>query len=265
MLLVLWKKWLNVSGNAARVSSDEPTPEEIVERIREGDEALRNELIVRYHPYIIKITSRFYRRYIDPQRDDAFSIALSAFDEAITGFDPRNGRLFLGFAETVIKRRLIDYARQENRHNGVLPYSAFEDESGETPTNRIEVSQAMEAYERSRTADERKMEIEALTDELSAFGITFADLVRLSPSHQDSREALLRLGTALSRDEKLVRFLKEKRQLPVKELCLAESVSRKTAERHRKYVIAVSLIASGSYPYLQHYIGLDRRGKEGTP
>lgn len=240
-------------------------PEELVARIQGGDEALRNELIVRYHPYIMKITSRFYRRYIDPQRDDAFSIALSAFDEAITRFDSRNGRFFLGFAETVIRRRLIDYSRQESRHNGVLPYSAFEGEAGETPAERIEVSEAMEAYERTRTADERKLEIEALTEELSAYGITFADLVRLSPSHQDSREALLGLGAALSQDEKLVRFLKEKRQLPIKELCLAEAVSRKTLERHRKYVIAVSLIAIGSYPYLQHYIGLDRRGKEETP
>ncbi|MFC5528634.1 RNA polymerase sigma-I factor [Cohnella yongneupensis] len=262
MLLVLWKKWFNASVMSAREPSDVQSPEAIVERIRNGETALRNELIVRYHPYIIKITSRFYRRYIDPQRDDAFSIALSAFDEAITRFEPENGRLFLGFAETVIRRRLIDYVRQESRHNGVVPYSAFDEESGEAPMNRIEVSQAMDAYERTRTSDERKLEIEALTEELAIYGITFSDLVRLSPSHQDSREALLRLGSALSRDAGLVRYLKEKRQLPIKELCLAESVSRKTIERHRKYVIAVSLIASGTYPYLQHYIGLYESRKE---
>jgi RNA polymerase sigma factor len=264
VLLVLWKKWLNASGNAARALSDETSPEEIVKRIHNGDAALRNDLIVSYHPYIIKITSRFFRRYIDPQRDDAFSIALAAFDEAITRFDPTSGKLFLGFAETVITRRLIDHTRQESRHNDVLPYSAFDDDDGEAPMNRIEVGQAMEAYESAKSADDRKLEIEALTVELEAYSITFADLVRLSPSHQDSREALLRLGNAVSRNDSMVRFLKEKRQLPVKELCMVESVSRKTVERHRKYVIAVSLIASGAYPYLQHYIGLDRSGKEGT-
>lgn len=263
MLLVLWKKWVSASGFASRAPS-ENDPESIVERIHNGEAELRNELIVRYHPYIIKITSRFFRRYIDPQRDDAFSVALSAFDEAITRFEPASGRLFLSFAETVIRRRLVDYVRQESRHNGVIPYSAFEENEGDAPINRIEVDQAMDAYERAQSADERKHEIAAFTEELSAYGITFADLVRLSPSHQDSRDSLLRLGAALARDESMVRYLKQKRQLPIKELCLAESVSRKTAERHRKYVIAVSLIASGAYPYLQHYIGLERRKKEVT-
>lgn len=246
MLLVLWKKWLNASGAASRNPSDEPSPEEAVKRIRDGDDALRNDLIGRYHPYILKVTSRFLRRYVDPQRDDAFSIALAAFDEAISKFEPTSGRLFLGFAEKVITRRLIDYARQERRHDGVLPYSAFDRDDDEAPMNRIEVAQAMEAYELSQAASTRKLEVEALTEELAAFGITFADLVRLSPSHQDSRDALLRLGTALSQDEAMVESLKEKRQLPVKELCAAHTVSRKTVERHRKYLIAVSLIASGA-------------------
>lgn len=265
MLLVLWKKWLSASGAAARHPSDELSPEEAVERIQGGDETLRNDLIGRYHPYILKVASRFFRRYIDPQRDDAFSIALAAFDEAITKFEPTSGRLFLGFAEKVITRRLIDFARQERRHEGVLPYSAFDGDDGDAPANRIEVSQAMEAYEISREADTRKLEVESLTEELAVYGITFADLVRLSPSHQDSRDALLRLGGALARDEGMVRSLKEKRQLPIKELCLSQGVSRKTAERHRKYLIAVSLIASGVYPHLQHYIGLDRLEKEVLP
>lgn len=264
MLLVLWKKWVNASGYGSRAPSED-YPDAMVVRIQNGEADLRNELIVRYHPYIVKITSRFYRRYIDPQRDDAFSIALAAFDEAITRFNPNSGRLFLGFAETVIRNRLVDYVRQESRHNGVIPYSAFDEDEGESPMNRIEVDQAMDAYERARSAEERKQEIASLTEELTAFGITFADLVRLSPSHQDSREALLRLGTALARDEGMVRSMKEKRQLPIKELCMAESVSRKTAERHRKYLIAVSLIASGNYPYLRQYIGLDRSRKEETP
>ncbi|RKP54479.1 RNA polymerase sigma-I factor [Cohnella endophytica] len=266
MLLVLLKKWLNSPNRPSRSPNEGDEPERLVERIQQGDESLRNELIRRYHPYIVKTTSRFYRRYVDPKQDDAYSVALAAFNEAITGFSPEGGRLFLGFAETVIQRRLIDYVRQESKHSAVVPYSAFEQETeeGDGPINRVETAQAMEAYDRERTADERKAEILALTEELAEFGITFGDLADHSPRHQDSREALLRIGRRLAEDERLIRFVREKKQLPIKELCEAEAISRKTAERHRKYLIAVGLIAYGTYPYLQEYIGLDRGGKGET-
>ncbi|MCD9024153.1 RNA polymerase sigma-I factor [Cohnella silvisoli] len=269
MLLVLWKKWRHSSSNSARSpdNAEARTPERMVEQIQNGDHELRNELIRQYHPYVLKTTSRFFRRYIDPQQDDAFSVALAAFNEAISGYSPEGGRLFLGFSETVINRRLIDYVRQESRHAAVVPYSAFdtEAEDGGGEINHIEVSQAIEAYNQERTSDERKMEIAALTAEMELYGITFNDLVQHSPRHQDSREALLRMGRRLASEETMFRFLREKRQLPIKELCEAEDISRKTAERHRKYLIAVSLIAYGTYPFLQGYIGLDRYGKGETP
>ncbi len=266
MLLVLWKKWLNSSIKSAKSPDEATVPEQWVDRIQNGEQELRNELIRQYHPYILRTASRFFRRYIDPRQDDAYSVALAAFDEAITGYSPQGGRLFLGFAETVINRRLIDYTRQESRHASNIPYSAFESEGedGESTVNRVEVIQAMEAYTKERTADERKMEIAALTEELAIFGITFGDLVQHSPRHKDSREMLLRMGRRLAIEENMFQFLREKRQLPIKELCEAESVSRKTAERHRKYLIAVALIAFGTYPFLQEYIGLDRYGKGET-
>lgn len=262
MLLVLWKKWLGSSSKSVKSPDVAIVPEQWVDRIQNGEHELRNELIRKYNPYILKTISRFFRRYIDPQ-DDAYSVALAAFDEAITGYSTQGGRLFLGFAETVINRRLIDYTRQEKKHAASIPYSVFETEGedGEGTINRVEVNQAMEAYSKEQSADERKMEIAALTDELAIFGITFNDLVQHSPRHQDSREMLLRMGRRLASEEKMFYFLREKRQLPIKELCEAESVSRKTAERHRKYLIAVALIAYGTYPFLQEYIGLDRYGK----
>lgn len=239
----------------------------MVAKIQSGDPELRNELIRRYHPYILKIASRFFRRYIDPQHDDEFSVALAAFDEAITRYSPDGGRLFLGFAETVITRRLIDYTRQESKHAASVPYSAFDrpTEAGDHPANHAEIVQAMAAYQFEVSAEDRRLEIVAFTEELAAYGITFADLVELSPRHQDSREMLLRMGGTIARSVTMHAILREKKQLPVKELCQSEPVSRKTVERHRKYLIAVALIASGAYPYLKQYIGLAFAGEEEQP
>src|SRR5437762_369766 len=104
VLLVLFRKWINSSSQALKPQQEAVMPEQLVEQIQNGSHELRDELIRQYHPYILKTTSRFFRRYIDPERDDAYSIALAAFDEAITGFSPEGGRLFLGFAKTVINR-----------------------------------------------------------------------------------------------------------------------------------------------------------------
>ncbi|MFC5470610.1 RNA polymerase sigma-I factor [Cohnella suwonensis] len=266
MLLVLLKKWLSSPERPAVSPRTGEGPESQVERIRQGEERLRDELIRSYHPYILKTTSRFCRRYVDPAHDDAYSVALTAFDEAINRFSSDAGRSFLGFAETVIQRRLIDHARQERKHAAVVPYSSFDADpsDGESPGNRLEIAQAMEAYERKRTADDRKAEIAALSEELAGYGITFGDLADHSPRHRDSRVALLKVGRRMGEDERLCLMLRQKKQLPIKELCEGGDITRKTAERHRKYLIAVGLIAYGTYPYLREYIGLDHDGEEAT-
>ncbi|WP_246042276.1 RNA polymerase sigma-I factor [Cohnella pontilimi] len=243
------------------------TPEQRVEAIQAGDEAQREAFIVQYRPFITKTASRVCRRFIDPERDDEFSVALAAFNEAINRFTPNAGSSFIGFADTVISRRLIDYRRQEMRHAQSIPYSSFTDDedNGQGYLNRMENAAAVEVYEQSREAEDRRAEIAALSERLADFGIRFTDLVDHSPRHRDSRLVLLRIGTRLGQTPELWQMLTEKRQLPVKELCIIEGVSRKTVERHRKYLIAVSLIAAGPYPCLRQYISLEYDKQEGTP
>jgi RNA polymerase sigma factor len=43
-------------------------------------------------------------------------------------------------------------------------------------------------------------------------------------------------------------------KLPVKELTERCSVSRKTVERNRKYIIAVAIMLSGAYPFMHDYL-----------
>ncbi|GFN31097.1 sigma factor [Paenibacillus xylaniclasticus] len=108
MLLVLFKRFLSKFSSTSHPNH---TPEQTVLRIRAGDEQARSEFIARYEPYLLKVTSGFCKRYINPEQDDEYSIALLAFNEAIDSFSSDAGRSFLGFAETVIRRRLIDYVR----------------------------------------------------------------------------------------------------------------------------------------------------------
>lgn len=264
MLLVLFKKFLGKRQSPHPENVDTQTPEQIVIRIQEGDLRLRNQFITDYQPYVAKVTSRFCKRYIDPARDDEFSIALGAFNEAINQFSPQAGRSFLGFAEQVIRRRLIDYVRKEQRFSQQIPYTTFEVEDEEDNiVNPIEIHQAIEQYEKQKGTQERRSEIMDLNHSLSDFGIAFSDLVEASPKHDDSRQALFGIAKKLSEDEALMGTMLSKRMLPIKELLDQVQVSRKTLERNRKFIIAVALIYNGPYPYLRDYLQIRGDTKEG--
>lgn len=253
MILVLLKRFLGKGHRPNTTPAD--APEELVLRIQKGDLRIRNQFITDYQPYVAKVTSRFCKRYIDPARDDEFSIALAAFNEAINQFAMGAGRSFLSFAETVIRRRLIDYVRKEQRFQGQIPYSSFEvEDEEENVMNPVEVHQAIEQYENQRTVEERRSEILELDRVLGEFDIRFSDLVGASPKHVDSRIALLEIGRVLACDHQMMRILLGKRMLPIKELLECVHVSRKTLERNRKYIIAVALIYNGPFPHLRDYV-----------
>lgn len=262
VLLLLFKRLLGRAETSSPAAGTIESPESAVQRIRDGDEELRGLFIAAYRPYIAKVTSRFCKRYIDPERDDEFSIALLAFNEAIDQYAPGAGRSFLGFAETVIRRRLIDHVRREKRHALSAPMSAFdtEDEEEQGSVNPVEIRLAVERHDRQRDAEERKLEIEEFSVRLAEYGITFAELAEVSPKHADSRRMLAGIGRQIARSPDLLALLQSKKQLPIKQLLAATGVSRKTLERNRKFLIAIALLYDGSYPYLQNYLTIPETG-----
>lgn len=264
MILVLLKRFLGKSPSHRSDAYAGQPPEELVLQIQQGDIRLRNHFITEYQPYVAKVTSRFCKRYIDPARDDEFAIALAAFNEAISQFSHQTGRSFLSFAETVIRRRLIDYVRKEQRFSQQVPYSSFEvEDEEENILNPVEIHQAIREYEQQKGMEERRSEIQELNRVLQEFDISFSDLVDCSPKHADSRETLIGIGVMLSNDSQMMRTLLSKRMLPIKDLLDVTEVSRKTLERNRKYIIAVAIIHNGPYPYLRDYLQMVKPENDG--
>ncbi len=255
LLLVIIKKFLGLRSPQADVEGT--TIEDTIAHIQDGDTRLLNQVITDYQPYIAKAASRFCKRYIDPSQDEEFAVALHGFHEAIQQFSPTEGRSFLGFAETVIRRRLIDHLRKERRHSGHASYSSFEweDEDG-LPVNTADVRKAIDVYEKERTTEDRRAEIEAFSQELNMFEISFDELVRVSPKHADSRETMFGIARTIADDPDMLGALFSKKTMPIKELLEKVQVSRKTIERNRKYLIALALIYAGHYPYLSDYLRL---------
>jgi RNA polymerase sigma factor len=229
------------------------TLEESVLLIQQGDRLLLNEIIDSYKPFIAKNVSSVCKRYIY-ESDDEFSIGLIAFNEAIEKYSPERGSSLISFAEVIIKRRVIDYIRKQTKNQHVsidLTYSSFEDESaGMVIVNEL----SLEEYKKKSDEELRRDEIIRFQALLTSFDLSFSDLVENSPKHADARANAIIVAKLLVDDKDLKSFLIEKKRLPIKQLEKKVNVSRKTIERNRKYIIAIALILSNDYVYLNDYL-----------
>jgi len=100
----------------------------------------------------------------------------------------------------------------------------------------------------------RKEEIIQFQELLTSFDLSFSDLVISSPKHADARSNAVMVAKILVDNSELKNFLFEKKRLPIKQLVKMVDVSRKTIERNRKYIIAIALILSSDYLYLNDYL-----------
>lgn len=244
---------MHSSLNSHQRPAPKHAPDELLRSARLGDPEAREKLLVQYNPFILRVAARATGRYIRSGSDDEYSVALGAFNEAIDGYSSDRGG-FLNFAETVIKRRLIDYYRRESRRPET-PISDFEDTDDEgNVSNPIMLKESVLAFNVESEAEARREEIVRFGRDLQQYGLSFAELTRVSPKHEDARRSAIAVAKLLVADGELTDHLMKRRELPLSALADVAPVSRKTIERQRKYIIAVSLILLGDYAYMQGYL-----------
>lgn len=231
----------------------------MVSRAQGGDLLARDHLIRAYTPFIMRTASSSARRYVTVGRDDEASIALLAFNEAISGFSSEKSRSFFAFAETVIRRRLIDYFRRNEARAREIPFSSLmtEDEDGEltcSSVSRAEFTKACTEVVARDEAWERREEILQYKGLLSDYGIRFDDLVADCPKHADARDRAMEVARLVSATPELLLHLQTRKELPLKALGGLVSVSRKTLERQRRYIIALCIIIVEDLRFLREYV-----------
>jgi len=228
------------------------TLEEKIHLIQQGDLTIQNELIEAYKPFIAKTVSSVCKRYIH-ESDDEFSIGLIAFHEAIEKYSADKGSSLISFAEVIMKRRVIDYIRSQAKYNELsLDLGGYHEDDSETSSIDAELS--IKEYNSKMDEQLRKEEILLFTGMLQQFKLSFQDLLEQSPKHADARKSAILVAKIVAENEELSNSLLTKKQLPIKQLESMVSVSRKTIERNRKYIIAISLILICDFVYLKDYI-----------
>ncbi len=232
--------------------NSEPPP--LLSAAQGGDGEARNRLIEDFMPFIVKVASASAGRYLHRGVDEEISVALLAFNEAINAYDESKGG-FIGFAQTVIKRRLIDHFRRRKSYNQETLLSQLDRDDAEGAQLQTQVDSIAHAeWQETQFNEIRALEIEEFRELLGSFGIDFDDLPKISPKHQDARQRAIHIAQLIAEQGEYRQHLNEKRELPVKKLVQEAGITRKILERHRKYIIAVAVILISDWPYLQSYL-----------
>lgn len=231
--------------------------EEKLKKIKLGDRLTREDFLEEGRTFVFKAASRYCKRVLVWGRDEELAVALIAFNEAIDRYTSDSGVPFPAYASLVIRSRLTDYHRKEQRNATVnLPLPP-----GGEGMSGTEFAKAWEVYWEEISAREREEEIGEFEGMLSLYGITFEDLVKSSPKHSDTRNSLTHAARELAEKKDLMGELQSKKKLPMLELEKCTGVSRKTLERGRKYIIAMALLIceKNQFPYLITYLRLSGR------
>lgn len=218
---------------------------DVLDEIRQGDESARETFIQQYDPFILNATSRVTGRYVDKQNDDEYSISLIAFNRAIDTFDQKRGQSFFAYANVLIRNDLIDYFRSERRIQEHTLTNAESDDSvfhgNKTPAVEMDEKFIL------------KNEIALFRSALQDYGIPFSALVKESPKHEDTRRQLLSLTFQLYNNPDIRLEIRRTRKLPLKQLEGMVKVSRKTLERHRRYLLSGFILLDSNLDTMKDY------------
>ncbi|MBU6080730.1 RNA polymerase sigma-I factor [Allobacillus halotolerans] len=233
---------------------DDTTLEQLVLQAQAGDEQIRHRLIEDYQPFIATSVSRVCKRYIDQEQDDEFSIGLIAFNEAIDSFHEGKGSSFFTFARLVISRKVIDYIRQQKHHRQTVPLE-YSGQSNEAYTEEKSVSElSTNQFIESEHAWNRQIEIEEYNEKLQEYKLSFAELVKFSPKHEDTKKQAQKIAKLIYGQPEIRQYVMEKKRLPIKKILPLVDVSKKTIERNRKYILAVFVLLNEDFMYLKEYV-----------
>ena len=209
------------------------------------DEA--DSLIRDYFPFIKSEAAKVIGKIPVEGKDDELSIALMGFHEAVEAYDREKGA-FLTFASLVIRRRIIDFIRQQDQEIQSVSWE--------------ETVKTEEGYERKPVLNEDsvsditalKWEIVKLTEDLQHLGISMSEVAANCPRYEKVIASCRKVINYLAAQPDKMEVMFETRKLPITEIIQETSVKNKTLEKHRKYLMAMAIIYYRKYDCLIEHL-----------
>ena len=216
-----------------------------------GDSLKIDSLIETYLPFIKSEASKATGKIINSSSDE-LSIAMIGFHEAVESYSKTRGA-FLNYAAVVMKRKLIDYHRREKRHLGHMSLETpMSSEDDITLMDTIAASE--NPFEDMHMRDATMEEIMHLSEQLSQFDLSLTDIVDNSPKQDKTLSACWKVLSYARETDGVIAEIVRTKKLPITQLSQATGVSKKTLERHRKYLMAIMIIHSNGYEIIRGHL-----------
>ncbi len=216
-----------------------------------GDDAVLEAFLSKERRFVLSCAGKVLNRHVAKDSEEELT-AMEAFVEAVKAYSYEKGS-FLSFAEMVIRRRLIDEIRKENRHASLILM-----DPGDLALEQDE-ARAAAAYNEDSLKENVALEILLLGEMLKKYGFSFFDVAEASPKASKTKNACSAAVRCVIGNPFILSEMKASGLLPLKIIEKNTSVPRKILERHRKYIIAATEILSGDYPCLSEYVGYIKR------
>ena len=220
-----------------------------IQQAQAGNAGVRNQIIKEHAQFITRSVRQYTHAFIVEDLDE-YSIALLAFDQALSRYDPESPVSFQYFARLMIKNRLIDWSRHQKRHTDSVSLSETTGDDQQTildhlPDQKNETAQSRLEFEESLL----KLQLQ-----LEAFRLDFNKMAKRLPKHRDSRLFCLKLARLLCEDNELSNLLWHKKRLPAAELAKRCQAPIKTIERNRANIIFYALLLHSDLEVLKQYM-----------
>lgn len=225
--------------------------EDKVGMIQSGDEDLRNQVIADCLPYIKGVLRRMLQ-IPDIEQSDEYSIALTAFNDALNHYDMTTNVPFLRFAGLVINRRIIDWLRQQRLNRQVLTFSQCEADHGETFIENLGSISSDHVWQNMEIEEE----LVNLRLRLQKFNLSLPHLVKVFPRHRDTRLTCIRVARTLVTTPGLYQRFDSDCRLPAADLARFCLIPLKTIERNRPGIIFLALLLSSDLEIIKSYLNV---------
>lgn len=217
-----------------------------------GNSIAADALIGDYMPFIKSETYKTIGRLPAAEHDDALSIAMFAFYEAIESYVKLRGA-FLPYAALLIKRKIIDHLRKESRHTKNISMEAplgGEEDFTLKDTLASETDDISGGIHRQAT----KAEITEISAQLKTYGLTLSHVADNCPKQERTMEACMKALNYAREHTDIIEEMLKTGKLPLARLATGSGVGRKTLERHRKYIMTLMLIYSNGYEIIRGHL-----------
>jgi RNA polymerase sigma factor len=176
-----------------------------------------------------------------------------AFVHAVKTYNETDG-IFINYAGTVIRNRLLDSARREtNIQKRFFSFSLGTSNNAENAVE-LEYDVSRQMYDSAKEKENLRMEITEVNKEFSGWGFNWKLLLKKCPKQERSRRACFAVVKAILEIPGFTELIIRKRQLPVTELAATMGFSQKTLEKYRHYIVALIVLLQGDYPYIRAFL-----------